>query len=121
MQQISGKKQLKLSRIITALLALIARCLPGFGKQYLYIWFGELCVGGDWRYFFGCGLLTLFWKRYHGKAVLVTIVTGLTFTIIWINTGMEEVISSRLLTFFVALITAIIVTLAWPEKHHVKN
>jgi len=117
MQQISNKKQLRLSRIITALLAVIALGVAWISGDNTfifslvsYVWAG---IGGT---FSVVVLLTLFWKRYHGKAVLVTIVTGLTFTIIWINTGMEEVITSRLLTFFVALAAAIIATYSWSEQ-----
>jgi len=117
MQNISNRKQLQLSRIITALLAIIALGLAWFSGDNTfifslvsYVWAG---IGGT---FSVVVLLTLFWKKYHGKAVLATIVTGLAFTIIWINTGMEEVFTSRLLTFFVALATAIIGVYLIPEK-----
>ena len=111
MKNITDKQQLKLSRIMTALLAIIALGLAYFaGDQTFifslvsYVWAG---IGGT---FSVVVLLTLFWKKYHGKAVVMTIISGLLFTIIWINSGMEEVVSSRILTFFVALFTAVIAT-----------
>lgn len=117
MRGISDKKQLQISRIMTAFLALIALSLAYFAgdKTFIfslvsYVWAG---IGGTFSIVV---LLTLFWKRYHGKAVLATIITGLIFTIVWINTGMEEVISSRILTFFVALTAAIIATYLFPQK-----
>lgn len=117
MQSITSKQQLFLSRLITALLAVIALALAWFAGDNTfifslvsYVWAG---IGGT---FSVVVLLTLFWKKYHGKAVLVTIVTGLLFTIIWINTGMEEVITSRILTFFVALFVAVLSTYMFPEK-----
>jgi sodium/proline symporter len=55
-------------------------------------------------------LLTLFWKKYHGRAVLVTIITGLVFTVVWIQTGMDEKVTARMLTFFVALLVAVLGT-----------
>jgi sodium/proline symporter len=120
MQQISDKQQLKLSRMITALLAVIALVLAWVSGDNTfifslvsYVWAG---IGGT---FSVVVLLTLFWKKYSGKAVLATIITGLTFTIIWINTGMEEVISSRLLTFFVALVVAVVSAYVWPDKQKV--
>ena len=115
MQNISNKHQLFISRVITALLAVIALTLALISGDNTfifslvsYVWAG---IGGT---FSVVVLLTLFWKKYHGRAVLATIVTGIAFTIIWINTGMEKVITSRLLTFFVALAAAIITTYVWP-------
>ena len=61
-------------------------------------------------------LLTLFWKRFHGIPALLTIITGLTFTIIWISTGMDKVISSRLLTFVVAGSVAVISSIVIPKR-----
>ncbi|RLD68579.1 MAG: sodium/proline symporter, partial [Bacteroidetes bacterium] len=122
MQNISNKQQLFISRGITALLAVIALSLALISGDNTfifslvsYVWAG---IGGT---FSVVVLLTLFWKKYHGRAVLVTIVTGISFTIIWINTGMEEVITSRLLTFFVALATAIIATYVWPAQKQVTD
>jgi sodium/proline symporter len=60
--------------------------------------------------------LTLFWKRFHGIPALLTIVVGLTFTIVWIVSGMDAVITSRLLTFVVAGLTAIISTFLIKKK-----
>lgn len=120
MRGISPKQQLLLSRMMTAILALIALALAYFsGDQTFifslvsYVWAG---IGGT---FSVVVLLTLFWKRYHGKAVLVTIITGLAFTIIWINSGMEQVISSRILTFLVALSAAILATYLLTNKNKV--
>jgi len=118
MRGISGKKQLQLSRMMTALLAVIALALAYLAgdKAFIfslvsYVWAG---IGGT---FSVVVLLTLFWKRYHGTAVLITIITGITFTIVWINIGMEEVITSRILTFFVALLAAILSTYLFSEKN----
>ena len=60
-------------------------------------------------------LLTLFWKKYNGKAVITTIVYGITFTIVWIQTGMEVVITSRLMTFATTLIVAVLATYIFDE------
>ena len=61
-------------------------------------------------------LFSLFWKRYHGRAVIATIVSGLLFTVLWSVTGMNAKITSRLLTFFVAAAVAIISTFVFPKK-----
>ncbi|MDA3892399.1 MAG: hypothetical protein PF517_12110 [Salinivirgaceae bacterium] len=76
-----------------------------------YVWAG---IGGTFSVVI---LLTLFWKRYHGIAALITIVVGMAFTIIWISSGMEKLITSRLLTFIVALVAAICSTLIIKPKN----
>ncbi len=108
---------LRTSRIITASLAVIALFIAWLNgdNRFIftlvsYVWAG---IGGT---FSVVVLLTLFWKRYHGKAVLVTIIYGITFTIVWINTGMDEVITSRLMTFVTTLLVAVLATLFIPGK-----
>jgi sodium/proline symporter len=118
-QKLDKRKSLKQSRIVTALLAVIALILAYFSPDKLiftlvsYVWAG---IGGTFSVVI---LLTLFWKRFHGIAALATISIGMLFTIIWISTGMEKVITSRILTFFVALFVAIVVT--YLVKHEKKD
>lgn len=108
--------RLGLSRIITAMLALVALVLAYvFPSQLIYtmvsyVWAG---IGGTFSIVI---LFTLFWKRYHGRAVIATIVSGLLFTILWSITGMNAHVSSRLLTFFVAGAVAIITTFVFTKK-----
>ncbi|MCK5222751.1 MAG: sodium/proline symporter, partial [Candidatus Aminicenantes bacterium] len=110
------KNALKRSRIVTALLAAIALLLAYVSPSKLifslvsWVWAG---VGGTFSVII---LLTLFWRRFHGKAVLVTLVTGLLFTIIWSVTGMDKVITSRLLTFFVTGFVAVVSTFILKKK-----
>jgi sodium/proline symporter len=110
------KNTLTQSRIVTAILAVIALGLAYLSPSNLiytlvgYVWAG---IGGTFSIVI---LFTLFWKRYHGKAVLVTIVTGMLFTIIWISSGLEELITSRFMTFVVAGLTAILSTYLIPDK-----
>ncbi|MCA1757240.1 MAG: hypothetical protein LC649_07270, partial [Bacteroidales bacterium] len=49
-----------------------------------YVWAGIGCT------FSVVILFTLFWERFHGRAALVTIVTGLLFTVFWISGGFEQ-------------------------------
>ena len=114
-------KSLFRSRIVTSLLAIIALILAYYSPSNLiftmvsYVWAG---IGGTFSIVI---LLSLFWKRYHGRAVVATIITGMLFTIIWISTGMDKVITARMLTFFVAGAAAVIVTYAWPDKDKAAN
>ncbi|WP_042143487.1 sodium/proline symporter [Paucisalibacillus sp. EB02] len=60
-------------------------------------------------------LLTFFWKKYSGAGVLATIISGLVGTLIWINSPLEEIISSRFTTFFIAAVFGIAFSLIYPE------
>jgi sodium/proline symporter len=98
------------SRLLTATLAIIA-----LGVAYVlpskliysivgYVWAG---IGSTFSVVI---LLTLFWKRFHGKAALLSMIVGLVFTITWISSGMDQIITSRLMTFVVVIITAVLST-----------
>jgi sodium/proline symporter len=111
------KDSLFSSRLITAILSLIALLLAYFSRGELiyaivsYVWAG---IGGTFSVII---ILTLYWKRYHGFAALATIIGGLLFTVIWINTGMEKIITSRLMTFLVALTISVVTTIVYnPQR-----
>ncbi len=104
----SPKRALIRSRIVTALLAVIALGLAYVSPSKLiftlvsYVWAG---IGGTFSVVI---LLTLFWKRFHGKAVLVTIITGLLFTILWSLSGLDKaIISGRFMNFIVTALIAV--------------
>lgn len=84
------KGTLKRQRMITALFALIALGLSYISPSKLiftivsYVWAGIGCT------FSVVILFTLFWKRYHGKAAVLTIIAGILFTIFWISAGFEQ-------------------------------
>jgi len=116
-KRILAKHNLLISRIITAGLAIIALLLSWFteSKTFIftlvsYVWAG---IGGTFSVVI---LLTLFWKRYHGKAVVITIIYGILFTIFWINTGMDKVITSRIMTFATTAVVAVLSALILKEK-----
>ena len=113
---LNNNSDLFYSRVVTAIIALVALFVAFVSPSNLiftlvsYVWAG---IGGTFSVVI---LLSLFWKRFNGKSAIVTIAVGMLFTIIWISTGMEEVITSRILTFFVALIVAIVSTLIFYPK-----
>jgi sodium/proline symporter len=108
--------RLGLSRLITGILAVVALALAYVFPSHLiysvvgYVWAG---IGGTFSIVI---LFTLFWKRYHGRAVIATIASGLLFTVLWSVSGMNAKVTSRLLTFFVAGAVAVIATFALPGK-----
>lgn len=84
------RKDLKRHRITTALIAIIALALSYISPSKLiftlvsYVWAGIGCT------FSVVILFSLFWKRYHGRAAIMTVLAGLFFTIIWISGGFEQ-------------------------------
>ena len=110
------RRDLVRSRIATAALAVIALIMAYISPSKLiytivgYVWAG---IGGTFSVII---LLTLFWKKFHGRAVLVTIVTGLLFTIVWISSSLEKVITARVMTFLVAGVVAIAATYVLPRE-----
>ena len=110
-----ARESLVHSRLVTAGLAGVALILSYFSPSDLiftlvsYVWAG---IGGTFSVVI---LLTLFWKRFHGKAVITTIVVGLLFTVIWSVTGMDSRITSRILTFVITGLAAIVATYALPS------
>lgn len=104
------------SRMVTAILAVIALALAYTAPSSMiytlvgYVWAG---IGGTFSVVILC---TLFWKRYHGRAALATIVAGIVFTVVWISTGMDAKITARVMTFLVAGAVAVVTTLALPRK-----
>lgn len=110
------KNALTRSRIVTGLLAVVALGVAYISPSKLiftmvsYVWAG---IGGT---FSVVVLFTLFWKRYHGKAVIATILSGVTFTIFWSSTGWEKTISARFMTFFVTAILAVVFTYAFKKR-----
>jgi Na+/proline symporter len=49
-----------------------------------YVWAGIGCT------FSVVILFSLFWKKFHGRAAIITIISGILFTILWISGGFEQ-------------------------------
>src|SRR5699024_7570750 len=61
-------------------------------------------------------LMTFFWKRYSSTGAIATIISGFVFTILWISTPLDSIITSRFSTFFIAAIFGIVFSLLFPDK-----
>ncbi len=120
------RKKLSISRITTATLALIALIVAFWALKSKelskfvfdivgYAWAG---VGGT---FSAVMLPTLFWKRFNRIAAILTILTGLIFTVVWVYTGMDKILTSRIMTFVVSLTVAIISALIFSDKKAQNN
>ena len=112
----SGKSgNLARSRFVTALLAAIALMVAYISPSKLiytlvgYVWAG---IGGTFSIVI---LYSLFWKRYNGRAALITIIFGVLFTIVWVSTGLDKtVITARFMNFIVTAVVAFLVTIFLP-------
>ncbi len=98
------------SRAITAIIAIIALVIAYLSPQKViftlvsYVWAGIGCT------FSVVILLTLFWRRFHGRAALVTMIFGLIFTITWISTGRDAVVTAKLVNFLATFLVAVAAT-----------
>ncbi len=107
--------RLRQSRLITAALAIIALLLAYVAPSQIiytlvgYVWAG---IGGT---FSVVVLLSLFWRKFHGRAALVTIAAGLLFTIFWIRSGLDEIITARVMTFVFTFFIAIAASYLLPD------
>ncbi|HKK41372.1 MAG TPA: sodium/proline symporter [Bacteroidales bacterium] len=85
-----GGNILRRHRITTAILAVVALVLSYLSPSKLiftlvsYVWAGIGCT------FSVVILFTLFWKKFHGRAAVITVITGIVFTIFWISGGFEQ-------------------------------
>jgi hypothetical protein len=49
-----------------------------------YVWAGIGCT------FSVVVLFSLFWRKFHGKAAIITVLAGMIFTMVWISGGFEQ-------------------------------
>jgi len=108
---------LLVSRVITALLAIAAFIFALIFRENLiynivkYVWAG---IGDTFSVVI---ILTLYWKKFHAKAALSTIIAGVLFTVVWIETGLEAWISCLVMTFIFSMLVAVVTTFLFYDKN----
>ncbi|MGE4466098.1 sodium/proline symporter [Sphaerochaeta sp.] len=75
-----------------------------------YAWSGIGCT------FSAALILALFYKKCSSMGIVVTLMSGLVVTIIWMNTPLEGIITSRAATFVIALALGALFSLIKPDK-----
>ncbi|WP_096273400.1 sodium/proline symporter [Paucisalibacillus globulus] len=113
--KLTDKQLVWLSRLSIAIFGIVGMVIALVSESLVY-----LIVGWAWAGV-GCTLspailMTFFWKRYSGAGVIATIVSGLVSTILWISTPLEEIMTSRFTTFFIAAFFGIVFSLLFPDK-----
>jgi len=75
-----------------------------------YAWAGIGCT------FSAALLLALFWKRCTSAGIAATLISGLISTVIWMNTPLEQLFTSRAATFLISITVGIGISLMFPEE-----
>lgn len=115
-KNLSAKQSLFQSRALTGILALVALGLAYISPQKLiftlvgYVWAG---IGVTFSVVI---LLSLFWNKFHGRAALITIAGGICFTVFWISSGLDKVITARVVNFIFCSLLAVLSAYFVPSK-----
>jgi len=117
--KLNEKQLVLISRISVSVVGLIGLVIGLMSKSLIYVVIGWAWAGVG-NSFAAAILLTFFWKRMSGAGVIAALLTGFISTIIWINTPLEGIVTSRGATLVLALIVGVIVSLAIPEKNDIR-
>jgi sodium/proline symporter len=114
-KKISDKTLVMISRMTILLVGTLALILAFTSKSLIYTivhfaWAGIGCS------FSPAVILSFFWKRFNAAGVVASLVSGFTVTILWMITGWDKAIAATFITFIVAFVFAVIVTLLVPKK-----
>ena len=120
-KDVSGKALLYLSRIITVAIGLFGFIIAVTSEKLIftmvsYAWAG---LGSS----FGPALLLLLkWKRTTSQGVLAGMITGAVSTIVWSKiTKLDDMISVRFVSFVLAFLAVVIVSLITGKTNPVRN
>jgi sodium/proline symporter len=107
---LNDRRLVFISRVVIAVVGVIALVMAFTSKSLIYT-----IVGWAWAGI-GCSfapavILSFFWRKFSGRGVIVSLVSGFATTVIWMTTGLDAVFTARAATFIVALACAITVTL----------
>lgn len=114
-KKVDDRTLVLVSRITILVVGAVALILAFTSKSLIYTivhfaWAGIGCS------FSPAVIFSFFWKRFSGRGVIASLVAGFTVTVLWIITGWDKVIAATVVTFFVSLAAAVIVTLASSRK-----
>lgn len=115
--KISSNKLVWLSRIITLIsgIAGIIISLKSGSVIYNLVSFAWSGVGNTFSVVI---LLMFFWKKFSGVAAIIVIFTGFVSAILWSISPLEGIISAKIATFFICLVSGIIFSLIFPDENN---
>lgn len=113
--KLSDNQMVWLSRTTIVIGTIIGVLIATTAESLVYIvtswaWAGVACTMS------AAIILAFFWHRYSSAGVVATILSGLIFTIIWITTGLDEILTARFAIFFIALFFGIVTSILYPDK-----
>lgn len=113
-KDLDDRRLVFISRIVILVVGLIALIMAFTSKSLIYT-----IVGWAWAGI-GCSfapavILSFFWKRFTGRGVIASLVSGFVTTVVWMTTGLDQVFTARAATFIIAFVCAVTVTL-WTRK-----
>lgn len=112
-RSMSDKALLKLSRIVTVIMGIFA-----FTLAIVSQWTGKTIFNVVSYAWSGLGssfgpvlILTLWWKKTNRRGVIAGLITGSASTIIWANSGLQGLMTERLVSFLLAFSAVIFFSL----------
>lgn len=113
--QLTDRQLVRVSRLTVLLAGLIGMIIALTSDSLVYLvvswaWAGVGCTLSP------AVLLTFFWKRYSAIGLIATIISGFIFTVLWISTPLDAMLTSRFTTFFIAAFLGIVFSLLFPDK-----
>lgn len=114
-KRVGDKTLVFISRVTILVVGIIALLLAFTSKSLIYTivhfaWAGIGCS------FSPAVIFSFFWKRFTGRGVIASLLSGSTVTLLWMITGWDKVIAATAVTFVVSMLAAVIVTIAFPRK-----
>jgi len=117
-KKVDDRRLVLISRITILIVGIVALVLAFTSKSLIYTivhfaWAGIGCS------FSQAVILSFFWKRFNGAGVIGSLVAGFIVTVLWMITGWDKIIAATFITFIVAFICAVVVTLLSAKKEKV--
>lgn len=118
--RLTDSQLLRVSRITILISGIVGMIIALTSESLVYLivswaWAGVGCTLSP------AILMTFFWKRYSSSGVIATIISGFVFTVLWISTPLDSIITSRFSTFFIAAFFGIVFSLMFPDKKKPKR
>jgi len=118
-KKLDEKKMVLASRICVLVVGIVALIFAFTSKSLIYTivswaWSGIGCT------FSAAIIMAFFWKKTSGAGVVAGLVGGFLTTVVWMNTPLDKIFTTRAMTFIVALAAVIIFSLIFPNKEEAK-
>ena len=118
-KKVREKRLIGISRLTTLAIGALAFAFVYFQENVVYnlVSYGWAGLAGA---FAPSITLSLFWKRFSKAGVYASFVSGLVVTVLWVSTGLDSIISVRLVSFILPFAAAILALLTFPRKSNEK-